>query len=118
MDNTCFGYKVAMKDGKVTEMCQYLHFNKCEECRFYKRDWQLKQQKDAATLRNQKLTSGVLKTKYSLFVNGHYEGEFASIKEIDKWLKHSRYGTDEEKGELEVEDIYAFNIVKIRKEDV
>lgn len=117
MDNTCFAYKTEIKNGKIIEMCQYLNFNKCEECKFYKRDWQLKRQRDAAELRNKKLTSGVLKAKYSLYVNGHYEGDFDSIKSIDEWLKSSRYGKNED-SELETEEIYAFNIVKIRKEDV
>lgn len=119
MDNTCFAYKCKIdeKTGKVEESCTGLTTKNCEGCKFYKRDWQLSQQKYATLVRNNKLTCGILKTRYSLNVNGHYEGDFDSIKEIDKWLKESKYAKDGD-NDLEKEEIYAFNIIKIRKEEI
>ena len=116
MDNTCFGYAQKITPDKVIEMCTPLHCSNCETCRFYKRPHVLQHEKALAEIRNKKLESGALKTKYSLHVNGNKEGIFSSIKEIDDWLLKSRYSTDTEKGELDIEGIFALNSIKIRKE--
>ncbi len=119
MDDTCFAYRVKLDyvTNEVKEQCDCLTVKDCASCKFYKRDFQLMQERDIAKIRNRKLGTRTLRTRYSLTVNDHYEGEFDSVLEIDNWLLKSRYAVVDE-NKLTLEDIYVFNFIKIRKVDI
>ena len=117
LDNTCFGYTTKDTGTGLIEMCTPLHCGNCEGCKFYKPPYVLQHDKAEAEMRNKKLISGRIKTKYSLYVNGTFEGYFAYIFEIDQWLLRSKYAKLEDK-ELNIEEIFVYNAIRIRKEDV
>lgn len=122
LDNSCFGYTikhVQLSNGeiKLIEMCTPLHSGSCENCKFYKASYVLQHDRAVAEMRNKKIISGKLKTKYSLTVNGNNEGIYESIVEIDQWLMKSRYSILEAE-KLDLDEIYKFNKIEIKKEEV
>jgi hypothetical protein len=127
MDSSCFKYGIKKddngnikydKDGNIIEYCKAdINCKDCINCPFYQQPHMYEYKKALAEIRNQKLKTGKLRCKYSLEINGNKEGTFESIEAIDEWLKKSKYSKDDE-SELEIEEIYTFNVIKIRKEDV